>query len=154
MTSSETEFELGTDGPSLILVGVDGSRTSLRAAAYAAGLARRQHCRLLVVHVSRLSAVEHRMGTGPDTRDLDQQIAQARRDKESAVSAEDYEAAAARRDAERQLLADKASRQREWASAHLDLPALADKLHRLTDEVGRMRGLLRQVGIEPQGGAA
>ncbi len=103
---------------------------------------------------SRLSAVEHRMGTGPDTRDLDQQIAQARRDKESAVSAEDYETAAARRDAERQLLADKASRQKEWASAHLDLPALADKLHRLTDEVGRMRGLLRQMGIEPQGGAA
>jgi ATP-dependent Clp protease ATP-binding subunit ClpC len=103
---------------------------------------------------SRLSAMEHRMGTGPDTRDLDQQIAQARRDKESAVGAEDYETAAARRDAERQLLADKASRQREWASAHLDLPALADKLHRLTDEVGRMRGLLRQTGIEPRGGAA
>jgi hypothetical protein len=103
---------------------------------------------------SRLSAMEQRMGTGPDTCDLDQQITQARRDKESAVSAEDYETAAARRDAERQLLADKASRQREWASAHLDLPALADKLHRLTDEVGRLRGLLRQTGIEPRGGAA
>jgi nucleotide-binding universal stress UspA family protein len=50
------EFELGTDGPSLILVGVDGSRTSWRAAAYAAGLARRQHCRLLAVYVARLSA--------------------------------------------------------------------------------------------------
>jgi ATP-dependent Clp protease ATP-binding subunit ClpC len=103
---------------------------------------------------SRLSAVEQRMGTGPDVQDLDQQIAQVRRDKESAVTAEEYETAAALRNAERQLLADKASRQKEWAAAHLDLPALADKLHRLVDEVGRLRGLLRQMGIEPQGGAA
>jgi nucleotide-binding universal stress UspA family protein len=56
VTLPEAEFELGTDGPSLILVGVDGSRTSWRAAAYAAGLARRQRCRLLAVYVARLSA--------------------------------------------------------------------------------------------------
>lgn len=35
-------FELGTDGPLSILVGVDGSTTSQRAGWYAAGLARRQ----------------------------------------------------------------------------------------------------------------
>jgi nucleotide-binding universal stress UspA family protein len=44
-------FELGTDGPTVIMVGFDGSPTSVRAGAYAAGLARRQHARLLVVHV-------------------------------------------------------------------------------------------------------
>ena len=45
-------FELGTDGPLIIVVGVDGSPTSLRAAAYAAGLSRRQHARLVVVYVA------------------------------------------------------------------------------------------------------
>jgi nucleotide-binding universal stress UspA family protein len=44
-------FELGTDGPSVIVVGVDGSPTSLRAAAYAVGQARRQRARLVVVYV-------------------------------------------------------------------------------------------------------
>ncbi len=103
---------------------------------------------------SRLSAVEQQMGTGPDMRDLDQQIAQARRDKESAAGAEDFENAAALRDAERQLLADKAARQQDWAAAHLDLPSLAEGLHMLSDEVGRLRGLLTQQASKPRDGAA
>jgi ATP-dependent Clp protease ATP-binding subunit ClpA len=36
----------------------------------------------------------------------------------------------------------------------LDLASLAEGLHRLGDEVRRLRGLLRQQGIEPQHGAA
>ena len=103
---------------------------------------------------SRLSAVEQRVGTGPDVGDLDQQIAHIRRGKESAIGAEDYEAAAALRDRERQLLAEKVSRQREWATAQLDLPSLADGLFRLSEEVERLRRLLRQQGIEPRDGAA
>jgi nucleotide-binding universal stress UspA family protein len=44
-------FELGTDGPKVVLVGVDGTPTSRNAAAYAAGIARRQHAQLVVVTV-------------------------------------------------------------------------------------------------------
>lgn len=44
-------FELGTDGPKSILVAIDGSDASLRAGAYAAGLARRARCALFVVFV-------------------------------------------------------------------------------------------------------
>jgi nucleotide-binding universal stress UspA family protein len=51
------EFELGTDGPKVILVGVDDTVTSQRAAAYAAGLARRQGARLVVVYVEQSSAM-------------------------------------------------------------------------------------------------
>ena len=46
-------FELGTDGPTSILVGIDGSTTSVRAGWYAAGLARRQRARLTAVYVVR-----------------------------------------------------------------------------------------------------
>jgi len=91
----------------------------------------------------RLSVLEQRVGTGPDVRDLDREIAQVRRDKEAAIDAQDFENAAVLRDRERQLLSDKTAREQEWAA----LPSLSD-------EVERLRDLLRRHGIDPQDGAA
>jgi nucleotide-binding universal stress UspA family protein len=45
-------YERGTDGPRVIMVGVNGTTAAQRAAAYAGGLARRQHARLVVVFVA------------------------------------------------------------------------------------------------------
>ncbi|MFL6111228.1 MAG: universal stress protein [Catenulispora sp.] len=47
-------FELGTDGPLVIMAGIDGSESSIRAAAYAAGLARRQRSKLALVYIQPL----------------------------------------------------------------------------------------------------
>jgi nucleotide-binding universal stress UspA family protein len=57
-------FELGTDGPTAILVGLDGSTTSLRAGAYAAGLARRQRARVVAVYVGSFSSMTAAPGVG------------------------------------------------------------------------------------------
>jgi hypothetical protein len=57
------------------------------------------------------------------------------------------------RDRERDLLAQKTGRQQEWAAAHPDLTSLAERVQQLSDEVSRLRGLLRQHGID-EGDAA
>ena len=44
-------MEVNFDGPTTILVAIDGSETSLRAAAYAAGMARRQGARIVCLYV-------------------------------------------------------------------------------------------------------
>ncbi|MFK0173913.1 universal stress protein [Streptomyces sp. NPDC090306] len=55
-------FERGTDGPKVILVGVDGSDSAFRAMSYAAGLARRQHALLAVVYVQPVLAAGVALG--------------------------------------------------------------------------------------------
>ncbi len=57
-----SSFERGTDGPKVILAGLDGSAPSLRAAAYAAGLARRQQSLLAIVYVQPVVMAGTAMG--------------------------------------------------------------------------------------------
>jgi nucleotide-binding universal stress UspA family protein len=46
-----------SDGPVVVLVAIDGSDTSMRAGAYAAGIARRQNARLVCLYVRPFSAL-------------------------------------------------------------------------------------------------
>lgn len=55
MPADPTGFELGKDGLSSIVVGVDGSPPSLHAAAWAGGLARRERALLVLVYAEALT---------------------------------------------------------------------------------------------------
>ncbi|MBX6371295.1 MAG: AAA family ATPase, partial [Acidothermus sp.] len=68
-----------------------------------------------------------RMTAPPDLREFDEKIAAVRREKESAIDAQDFEKAAALRDREKQLLAAKAQREREWKAGDMDVVAEVDE---------------------------
>ena len=68
-----------------------------------------------------------RMTAPPDLREFDDRIADVRREKESAIDAQDFEKAAALRDREKQLLGEKSQREREWKSGDMDVVAEVDE---------------------------
>jgi ATP-dependent Clp protease ATP-binding subunit ClpC len=68
-----------------------------------------------------------RMTAPPDLREFDERISQVRREKESAIDAQDFEKAAALRDREKTLLAEKGSREREWKTGDMDVVAEVDE---------------------------
>src|SRR5687767_3513261 len=67
-----------------------------------------------------------RMTAPPDLRDFDEKIAQVRRDKESAIDAQDFERAAQLRDKEKQLLGQKGEREKQWKAGDLDVVSEVD----------------------------
>src|SRR6266496_3218716 len=67
-----------------------------------------------------------RMTAPPDLREFDERISEVRRDKESAIDAQDFEKAAGLRDREKTLLADKAKREQEWKAGDMDVVAEVD----------------------------
>src|SRR5690606_24149312 len=68
-----------------------------------------------------------RMTAPPELRDLDEKIAEAKRDKESAIDEQDFEKAARLRDVEKQLAARRAEREKAWRSGDLDTVAEVDE---------------------------
>jgi ATP-dependent Clp protease ATP-binding subunit ClpC len=67
-----------------------------------------------------------RLTLPPDLRDLEEKVALVRRDKESAIDAQDFERAAQLRDREKQLLAQKSQREKEWKAGDLDVVSEVD----------------------------
>ena len=102
----------------------------------------------------RLAAIERWAGMRPDLDELDQEIALVCREKEAAIDRQDFEAAAATRDKEKQLLAARAARERGWTQAAADRPPLASELDRVNAELDRLRVILREHGIDPGNDAA
>jgi ATP-dependent Clp protease ATP-binding subunit ClpC len=64
-----------------------------------------------------------RMTAPPDLREFDERIAGVRREKESAIDAQDFEKAASLRDKEKTLLGEKAQREKEWKAGDMDVVA-------------------------------
>jgi ATP-dependent Clp protease ATP-binding subunit ClpC len=68
-----------------------------------------------------------RMTAPPDLREFDERIATVRREKESAIDSQDFEKAASLRDSEKQLLGEKAHREKEWKAGDMDVVAEVDE---------------------------
>jgi ATP-dependent Clp protease ATP-binding subunit ClpC len=68
-----------------------------------------------------------RMTAPPELRELDEQIAEARREKESAIDEQDFEKAASLRDKEKNLIAQRAEREKAWKSGDLDTVSEVDE---------------------------
>src|SRR6201995_628287 len=81
-----------------------------------------------------------RMTAPPDLRELDEKIPDARREKESAIDAQDFEKAASLRDREKQLVAQRAEREKQWRSGDLDVVAEVDD-NEIAEVLGNWTGI-------------
>src|SRR5690606_16177083 len=68
-----------------------------------------------------------RMTAPPELRELDEEIAATRRDKESAIDEQDFEKAARLRDQEKQLGLKRVEKEKAWKSGDLDAVAEVDE---------------------------
>jgi ATP-dependent Clp protease ATP-binding subunit ClpC len=94
-----------------------------------------------------------RLPVPADLADVTEQLRQVQRQKTAAFEKGDLEGAAALRGRERHLRAEQLRLEHEWA-ASVDIQAVIAENQRVHRELDRLRDLLRQHGIEPDGGTA
>ena len=68
-----------------------------------------------------------RLTAPPELREMDDKIAEVRKEKESAIDGQDFEKAASLRDKEKQLMAEKVEREKSWKAGDLDVVAEVDE---------------------------
>jgi ATPase with chaperone activity, ATP-binding subunit len=68
-----------------------------------------------------------RMTAPPELREIDERIAEVKREKESAIDAQDFERAAALRDDERRLGSERVAKEQAWKNGDLDQVAEVDE---------------------------
>jgi ATP-dependent Clp protease ATP-binding subunit ClpC len=93
---------------------------------------------------ARLAAVERRVGTAPDLTGLDGQIARLRRQKETAIDAQDFRQAEALSDNETALLVERDRQAQEW----MQRPSLAAEVAQLRTKLERLSAVLREHGLD------
>ena len=81
-----------------------------------------------------------RMTAPPDLREFDEKIADARREKESAIDAQDFEKAAGLRDTEKKLIAERAEREKQWRAGDMDVAAVVDE-EQIAEILGNWTGI-------------
>jgi ATP-dependent Clp protease ATP-binding subunit ClpC len=81
-----------------------------------------------------------RMTAPPDLREFDEKISEARREKESAIDAQDFEKAASLRDREKTLVSQRAEREKQWRSGDLDVVAEVDD-NEIAEVLGNWTGI-------------
>ncbi len=68
-----------------------------------------------------------RMTAPPELREFDDKIAAVRKEKESAIDGQDFELAASLRDKEKNLISEKADREKTWKAGDLDVVTEVDE---------------------------
>src|SRR5438270_1709184 len=93
-----------------------------------------------IIHEAGARMRIRRMTAPPDLREFDEKIADARREKESAIDAQDFEKAASLRDREKQLVNQRAEREKQWRSGDLDVVAEVDD-NEIAEVLGNWTGI-------------